>query len=151
MPSNWRYLLSFLILSIHILCINATNNPIPVPILPPDIQQTLGTGFTSTYSFKNGGAAADDIGFGPFIDILVPYNGVDGNYGLATVDGISPSPSVTSPNVLINGNAAPNLVVTTIPTGGTGSACVNHPWAKDPTHAPLQVCGNKNERLRKML
>ncbi len=45
----------------------------------------IGEDFSLTVSFKNTGSSA---GYGPFVDIVLPSNGADGNAGSDVQDGI---------------------------------------------------------------
>src|SRR6476620_2608701 len=45
----------------------------------------IGEDFTLTVSFKNTGSST---GYGPFVDIVLPSNGADGNAGSDVQDGI---------------------------------------------------------------
>ena len=92
-------------------------------------------------TFDNTSATLTDVGYGPFIDIVFPVNGADGNAGTDTPDGISPISGATY--------LGQPLTTTelTFPDDGFGTGCVAHPYAVDNTNTPLQVCGTAGDML----
>ncbi|NWG06499.1 MAG: sortase [Chloroflexi bacterium] len=102
----------------------------------------LGENFTFTATFANTSGTPTDVGYGPFIDIVLPANGADGNGNQnPPLDGIS----------FINATylgAAVTSTVLTFPGSGAANTCVDHPYAVAPvTGAPLQVCGAPGDTL----
>jgi fimbrial isopeptide formation D2 family protein/uncharacterized repeat protein (TIGR01451 family) len=97
----------------------------------------LGESFQLAIAFDN--ADATDAGFGPFVDLLVPVNGVDGIGGVGA-DGISfDSASYLGMPVV--------TTILTFPNDGGGSGSVDHPYAVDATGAPLEITGNAGDQL----
>lgn len=88
----------------------------------------LGQPFTFTVTFDNNGTVP---GYGPFIDLILPATGADGDDGL-TFNGAT-----------YLGVPLPSVVLTfPAPTG-----CVAHPYAVDTSGAPVQVCGTPGDQL----
>ena len=102
----------------------------------------VGENFTFTASFSNTSGTATDVGYGPFIDVVLPTNGADGNGNQnLPLDGIS----FISASYL--GNAVVSTVLT-FPGSGAVNTCVDHPYAVAPTTgAALQVCGVPGDTL----
>jgi LPXTG-site transpeptidase (sortase) family protein len=97
----------------------------------------IGEDFSFTATFDNNGS---DPGYGPFIDLVFPINGVDGAAGTDTPDGID----------FINANYLGVGVTTfelTFPDDGGGVGCVDHPLALDNTGVPHLVCGTTGDKL----
>ena len=120
----------------------------PVPTVSLAVSTTtpfIGNSFTITASFDNTGPAGD-TGYGPFIDLVFPSRGADGDPGTGEpVDGISFG-SATYMGAPVN-----NFYTLTFPDadgGGPGTTgCVAHPLAVDNTGAPVQVCGQAGDTL----
>ncbi|WP_333657350.1 isopeptide-forming domain-containing fimbrial protein, partial [Anaerolinea sp.] len=88
----------------------------------------LGQPFTFTVTFDNNGTVP---GYGPFIDLIFPATGADGDDGL-TFNGAT-----------YLGVPLSSVVLTfPAPTG-----CVAHPYAVDTSGAPVQVCGTPGDQL----
>jgi len=98
----------------------------------------VGSNFTFTTTFDN--TSLTDTGFGPYIDLIVPFNGtngVDGNIipnDPNEVDGID----VISASYLSSSIA---LRTRTFPDSGGGSGCVAHPLTV------TSICGIAGDRL----
>ncbi len=108
----------------------------PVAMVTLDVPDTapLGSDVSFTATFDNAGAAADDTGYGPFIDLYLPTTGNDGDG-----DGLGG----TSITATFLGSPVP-MTVLTFP----GSGVVNHPLSYAlGTGAPLQVNGTPGDRL----
>jgi hypothetical protein len=86
----------------------------------------IGADFSFTATFDNSGTTA----YGPFIDIVFPATGADGNDGISFTGAAYLGQPLTA-------------VTLTFPAGG----CVAHPYAQDTSHAPLQVCGTPGDTL----
>jgi uncharacterized repeat protein (TIGR01451 family)/fimbrial isopeptide formation D2 family protein len=99
---------------------------VPSATLSVPTNVAIGANFNFTATFDSAGTT----GYGPFIDLVFPATGVDGN------DGIT----FTGATYLGQPVAAVQL---TFPAGG----CVAHPYAEDISHAPLQVCGTPGDTL----
>ncbi len=88
----------------------------------------IGEDFNFTVTFDNTG---DTTGYGPYIDLIFPSTGIDGDDGItfnsATYLGI-PVETV-------------DLLVTDTAPLGDGLGCVTHPYAKDASGAFIQICG----------
>ncbi len=110
----------------------AAPNERPALTQPPSVSLNvpahafIGENVNFTVTFDN--PDANDPGYGPLIDLIIPTSGPDG----------SPSPdglSFVSATYL--GSSIENTVLT-VP----GSGCITHPYMMDgSTQLPLQVCG----------
>lgn len=106
---------------------------IPTPSINIPAEIFIGDTVDFTVSFDN--TSLTDVGYGPFLDVMFPDTGIDGDDGLVYVDatylGIHLTPA---PWVYTFSGAGPTY-------------CVNHPYAVDSSGAPVQVCGNLGETL----
>ncbi len=113
---------------------------------------TLGGAFSFTVTFDNNDV---DTGYGPFIDLIIPVNGADGDYNLDTKDGID---FVSASAVGYTFNTADDtLSVQTFPNPPAGPpipvyptdyiTCVGHPWAVNSSNAALPVCGRAGDKF----
>jgi len=111
---------------------------VSVPTVSFDVpaQVFIGDSFSFVATFDNTGA---DPGYGPFIDLVFPVNGVDGVAG-AGADGID----FVDATYL---GAALTSVELTFPDDGGGVGCVDHPYAVDTSHVPYEVCGTTGDTL----
>lgn len=134
---NWiRFITPFLLIGVLFIpasSVLAAAEPQVTLSAPSEV--FIGESFSFTATFDNINAA--DVGYGPFIDIVLPATGADGA-GAQTDDGIT----FVSADYLGVGISS----VTTV-TFPAGSGCVDHPLAVDATHTPLQVCGNPGDQL----
>ncbi|MCP4592986.1 MAG: DUF11 domain-containing protein, partial [bacterium] len=122
----------------------ALAQPVPSASLTVGAETWLGEDFTFTASFENTSGVATDVGYGPFIDLVFPLNGADGAAGTDTADGID----FASATYLGSAVTALSFVFPDDDGGGPGTTgCVDHPYATDVTHAPLQVCGTAGDKL----
>ncbi|HSB90301.1 MAG TPA: hypothetical protein VLD63_09800, partial [Anaerolineales bacterium] len=114
--------------------------PAGVPSVSLSVPATvfIGQPFSFTVTFDN--ASATDTGYGPFIDLLFPVNGADGAAGSDTPDGID----FNSATYLGTSLTAVEL---TFPDAGGGTGCVDHPYARDTSGVPIQVCGTAGDKL----
>ena len=132
----------FILLTLMFFIINPSlGHSAPVPSVSLDVpsQPFIGQNFNFTATFDN--TSATDTGYGPFIDLIFPLIGADGDDGIdflgASYLGIPLS--------------AGDIIVKTFPS--TGSGCpsgltpVTHPFAVDNTGAPLIVCGTPGNKL----
>ncbi len=99
----------------------------------------IGEQATVQVSFDN--TSPSDVGYGPFIDVLLARNGADGVAGAGT-DGVSYVPG--SANYL---GAAVTTTVLTFPAGAGNIGTVTHPYAVDNTGTPLQISGPTGDQL----
>ncbi len=97
--------------------------------MPPSV--FLGEDFQFTATFGNTG---DQPGYGPFVDLVFPATGVDGDDGVDFLSATYLGEDVES-------------VVQTFPDDGSGTGCVSHPWLRDSTGAYKQVCGKAGDKL----
>ncbi|NPA94483.1 MAG: DUF11 domain-containing protein, partial [Thermodesulfobacteria bacterium] len=109
-----------------------------VGIIPP-VTTLLGENTTIELTFDN--TSTSDIGYGPFIDVVLPVNGADGAAGTQEPDGID-----------VRGNAiyldsSISTIVQTFPNDANGTGCVEHPLAVDSSSNPLMVCGTAGDKL----
>ncbi len=91
----------------------------------------LGEDFQFTVTFDNTG---DQPGYGPFVDLIFPVTGQDGDDGVDFLGATYLGADVES-------------VVQTFPDDGSGTGCVSHPWLRDNTGAYVQVCGKAGDKL----
>lgn len=92
--------------------------------VPPSVQ--IGADFAFTATFDGNGTT----GYGPFIDLIFPSTGADGNDGISFTNATYLGQALTAKQFIF-------------PAGG----CVSHPYAEDTTHAALQVCGTPGDTL----
>ncbi len=100
----------------------------PVATLNAPAEALIGQPFTFTVTFDN--VDVTDTGYGPFIDLVFPATGVDGNDG------------ITFLNATYLGAA---LTTTTITFDADG--CVPHPYARLTDGSYQQVCGTTGDTL----
>ncbi len=112
--------------------------PVPTVTLSAPSEVFIGENFSFTATFSNTDLTAP--GYGPYIDLIFPFNGADGNAGADTPDGID----FVSAEYL---GVALNTTVLTFPDDGGGSGCVQHPYAVDNTGTPVDVCGTAGDKL----
>ncbi len=105
----------------------------------------IGSSFSFDVTFDN--TNATDTGYGPFIDLIFPVNGADGNGNTSSpLDGID-FVGATYLGVPVT------TVVQTFPDGPLGGICgagqsqLDHPYAVDTSHQPLPVCGTPGDKL----
>jgi fimbrial isopeptide formation D2 family protein/uncharacterized repeat protein (TIGR01451 family) len=97
----------------------------------------IGEDFQFTVTFDNTGT---DAGYGPFVDLVFPVNGVDGAAGTDTPDGID----FVSATYL---GEALNTIELTFPDDGSGVGVIDHPFAVDTAGDPLQITGVAGDKL----
>jgi fimbrial isopeptide formation D2 family protein/uncharacterized repeat protein (TIGR01451 family) len=114
-------------------------NPVPQASIDGLGDIFIGEDFTFTVSFDNTANATPDpnVGYGPYIDLVFPTNGADGNAGMDTPDG----PVFVSASYL--GASLPLAQATAFPASGV----LDHPLAVDNTGAPIQVTGTEGDVL----
>ena len=117
---------------------NIKADGVPVVSLSAPSNVLVGEDFSFTVDFDN--TSATDPGYGPYIDLIFPVNGADGDAGNDTPDGIDFN------NATYQG-ASVDTTVLTFPDDGGGSGCVDHPYAKTAPQTPLQVCGTTDDKL----
>lgn len=126
----WRGLLTLVLLA---LCcaLPAPARALPAPLVTLDVptDALVNEIFTFTATFDNVGSTN---GFGPFIDLIMPFSGADN-----TPDGID------FVDASYEGVPITDVTVRTFPASG----CVAHPFAVALGNAPLQVCGEPGDRL----
>lgn len=132
--------LSGLILAVLIFAGVQVTSAAPIPTVtlnvPPEVQ--IGETFTFTATFQNTHPA--DVGYGPFVDLVFPFNGADGTAGTAMPDGVD--------FVRAEYLGTPvTATVLTFPAGPGGSGCVNHPYLRDATLRPVPFCGVSGDKL----
>lgn len=103
--------------------------PIPTVTLDLPAENFIGEDFSFTVTFDNTSSA--DVGYGPFIDVVFPVTGADGDDGIDFVSATYLGLPVTT-------------VQLTFPAPG---GCVDHPYAVDNTGSPVQVCGTPGDKL----
>ncbi len=118
----------------------------PTPVVTVDVSDAapfIGENVTFTVTFDNTGAPTE-VGYGPFLDVVLPVNGADGAAGADTPDGLD----FISASYL--GSAVTSTVLTFPDADGAGPGgvgCVDHPYAVDATDTPEPVCGAAGDKL----
>lgn len=113
--------------------------PLPAVTLDLPDEVFIGDSFEFSVTFENN--SASDTGFGPFIDLLLPRNGADGNSGTATPDGIT----FISASYL---DLPVNTSVFTFPVNAnSNTGCVAHPYLHNADYGTVQVCGTSGDQL----
>jgi fimbrial isopeptide formation D2 family protein/uncharacterized repeat protein (TIGR01451 family) len=97
----------------------------------------IGEDFEFSIVFQNTG---NDTGYGPYLDVVLPVNGVDGAAGTEIPDGID------FVNATYLGQTL-NTIELTFPDDGGGVGTVDHPFGLDSTGAPLQISGTAGDKL----
>ena len=100
----------------------------------------IGSDISFTATFKNTATPPDNVGYGPFIDLVFPVNGADGAAGTADPDGL------TFQNATYLGLPVTTTILP-FPDDGFGTGCVQHPYAVDTSNMPLLVCGTTGDEL----
>lgn len=116
----------------------------PLPAQPPSVslnvpaEAFIGSNVNFTVTFDN--PDANDPGYGPLIDLIIPRNGADGSQNTnPPLDGL------TFVSATYLGSPIENTILTF--PGSGGITCVNHPYMRDNTGAFVQVCGNAGDTL----
>jgi len=109
---------------------------VPVPSVSLDMPANvmIGADFTFTATFDN--IAASDVGYGPFIDLIIPFDGNDGGNGTDTPDGID------FVDATYQGNPVDSFEFT-FPASG----CVQHPLLENTDETSREVCGTPGDKL----
>ncbi len=114
-------------------------SPVPLATLNVPAQNFIGENLDFDVSFQNASGTPTDVGYGPFIDLVLPYNGALGNHGTSTPNGIN----------FLSATYLGQPVTATVQTfpgpGVTGT--VNDPYAVDTTNTPLPVQGTAGDEL----
>jgi hypothetical protein len=98
----------------------------------------IGNDISFDVAFDNVGSST---GYGPFVDLVFPNNGIDGQAGTnPPLDGLS----FIDASYL---GASLTTATLTFPDDGGGTGCVDHPYARDTSGAHLQVCGTTGDTL----
>jgi hypothetical protein len=122
----------------------ALGQPVPSVTLNVPGQVPIGEQISLSVSLSNTSGTPTDVGYGPFIDLVLPVNGADGAAGTDTPDGID----FVSATYL--GSAVTTVQLSFPDDDGAGpgtTGCVDHPYATDTTHTPLEVCGTAGDKL----
>ena len=101
----------------------------------PDLSALIGQEIPLTVTFDNTATAPSDIGYGPFVDIVMPATG---DAPPAPNDGISFKPN----SATYNGLSLPTTVLT---FNAQGQA--THPFAKNPDGTSVVVTGKPGDQL----
>ncbi len=121
--------------------------PVAVQAATPNVSLSglgevlVGEDFTFKVSFKNTGSSA---GYGPFIDLVFPTNGADGNNNTDTPDGIE---FISASAIGYTFNAAQTTQDIQVFPGSGAVTCVVHPWARQSNGDFVQVCGAAGDTL----
>jgi fimbrial isopeptide formation D2 family protein/uncharacterized repeat protein (TIGR01451 family) len=122
------FCLGVVVLLWSLLAMTVLADPVPTATLAVPGESFIGENFTFTVTFDN--TSPTDPGYGPYIDLIFPVTGQDGDDGVDFVNATYLGAPVTA-------------IQLTFPVGG----CVNHPYAVDTTGAPVQVCGTPGDKL----
>jgi len=108
------------------------------PTVTPGADQEvmIGEEFSFNVMFDNTGT---DAGYGPYIDLVFPSNGVDGVGGVGA-DGLSFVAATYLGNAL-------NVIELVFGDDGGGTGTIDHPSAIDGSDVPLQITGTTGDRL----
>ncbi|MFZ2631077.1 MAG: hypothetical protein WA081_15655 [Desulfosalsimonadaceae bacterium] len=107
----------------------------------------IGNSFTITAGFDNTGPAGD-TGYGPFIDLVFPSRGADGDPG--SITPLQPVDGISFGSATYMGVAVTTYALTFPDADGDGAGttgCVSHPLAVDSAGLPVQVCGLAGDTL----
>jgi hypothetical protein len=105
----------------------------PAVIIAPS-SVMIGEDFDFLVTFDNTGSPpATSTGYGPFIDLVFPYTGYDGD------DGIEYNSSSYLGATLEDD-------IQFFPDQGGGWGCVSHPWLRDNNGDYVDVCGNAGDQ-----
>jgi len=118
----------------------------------------LGSEFTFTATFTNTGAPPDEVGYGPFIDLVFPATGMDGVYPGTDPDDLYDGVTFVGASFMGIDIDPSQIFVQTFPDDGGGIGCVQHPIAVRPANDPpppanpnlpryYQVCGNAGDQF----
>lgn len=124
--------LGWLITNVEAAPIAAVANGAPAEVF-------LGEDFSFDLTFSNSGT----VGYGPFIDMIIEYTGVDGVHPFTAgieADGLD----------FVSANYLGASIVTSeydFPDDGGGTGCVDHPYAVDSSNTPISVCGTAGDKL----
>lgn len=102
----------------------------------------IGENFSFTVSFKNTGGTP---GYGPFVDLVFPTNGADGNFNQSAQDGVDFVGAAVAGYTF--NTAQKTLVVQKFPDPAGGVTCVDHPWARQSNGEFFEVCGPSGDTL----
>jgi len=108
---------------------------IPTAVVSGGTGALIGQEIPLTVTFDNTATAASDIGYGPFVDIVMPATG---DAPPAPNDGISFKPGSATYNGL-------SLATTVLTFDAAGKA--THPFAKNPDGTALIVSGKPGDQL----
>ena len=104
----------------------------------------IGQNVNFDVNFTNSGTV--DTGYGPYIDVLLPRNGMDGHAGTDTPDGIGTG-TVTATILGSTMTATSDYVFTDNDGGDPTTGTFTHPFAKDATGAPIVLTGTVGDRI----
>jgi len=100
----------------------------PVATLNVPGQAPIGQPFTFTVTFDN--AHPTDTGYGPFVDLVFPATGVDGDDGISFLNATYLGAALTTTSITFDGDG-----------------CVPHPYARLTDGSMQQVCGTPGDTL----
>lgn len=136
----------------------ARSEPAPLLVATPTLilgvpaTTMIGSAFSFTATFDNTGAPPNEVGYGPFIDLVFPATGMDGDDGVTFVGASYLGAAIP----------ADQLFIQTFPdddgAGPGTTGCVQHPIAVRPANDPpipsdtslpryYQVCGTAGDQF----
>ncbi|MEM1179655.1 MAG: hypothetical protein AAGM22_15005, partial [Acidobacteriota bacterium] len=117
--------------------------PVPDTTLDLDDEVLVGESAQLRVIFDNASGDSLDVGFGPFVDLVLPRNGVDGAQGQDTPDGLS----FVSASYLGAELSVTSLLFPDDGSLGSGTGCVDHPLARDTAGLAIRICGDSGDEL----
>ncbi|NWF80084.1 MAG: isopeptide-forming domain-containing fimbrial protein, partial [Chloroflexi bacterium] len=100
----------------------------PVATLTAPAEAPIGQPFSVTVTFDN--ANATDTGYGPFVDLVFPSSGIDGDDGISFLNATYLGAPVTATSITFDADG-----------------CVAHPYARLTDGTMQQVCGPPGDTL----
>ncbi|KAA1257571.1 Serine-aspartate repeat-containing protein D precursor [Rubripirellula obstinata] len=104
----------------------------PTATISGDQDVMIGEDFSFNVTFDNTGS---DTGFGPYVDLIIPSTGIDGDDGI-TFNGAT-----------YLGQSLVTTSITFPDDGATGFGTIDHPYWVNSSGNPLQVTGNAGDTL----
>ncbi|MFQ3662562.1 MAG: isopeptide-forming domain-containing fimbrial protein [Chloroflexaceae bacterium] len=100
----------------------------PVATLNVPAQALIGQPFSFTVTFDNADPA--DTGYGPFVDLVFPATGIDGDDGITFLNATYLGTALTTTSIVFDADG-----------------CVPHPYARLNDGSMQQVCGTPGDTL----
>ncbi|MEM1177952.1 MAG: FG-GAP-like repeat-containing protein [Acidobacteriota bacterium] len=117
----------------------ASAQPTATTAIDLDAEHLIGESLGFDLTFDNAGGG-NEVGYGPFIDLVFPTDGADGAGGLDIQDGLSFLGATYLGSPL-------SAHQSSFPDSGDGTGCVTHSLLRQPDGDPAQVCGGAGDVL----